>query len=318
MKCCSWSSRSFLLALALFLASSVQGASAACVAPLQAPTAAQLQVAWQQARNRGFLWRISKDGYSSYLYGTIHVAKLEWAFPGDGVLAAWRATDTLALELNLLDHNTISQLQQGARAVDTSALPAAFTDWVRTQAQENCMDLAELQSMDPNFQLATITLANARRSGLEAAFGIDLFLSQMAQHPVRPIEALETAQEQIEALKLDAQQTRELADGRAFSTEEQEQGQQVLVKLATAWEQSDFATINSYAQWCKCVDSPSDREQLKRLVDDRNIHFAERIAALHASGRRVFAAVGTLHVIGGDKAVPGLLARQGYTVQRVF
>jgi uncharacterized protein YbaP (TraB family) len=310
--------RHFLLFLALLFVTAVQSVGAACLAPLQAPTAAQLQMARQQAQDRGFLWRISKDGHSSYLYGTIHVAKLEWTFPGDQLRAAWRATDTLALELNLLDPATVSQVQKGARDFNTSLLPDVFTEWVRQQAQENCMDLAQLQSMEPNFQLATITMANARRSGLEAAFGLDLLLSQMAQHPVRPIEALESAQEQLDALKLDADQANTLAEVQTFSPEEQAQAQTVLLKLANAWAQSDYATMDGYAQWCQCLESASDQAQLKRLIDDRNIHFAERIAALHASGRRVFAAVGSLHLIGGDKGVPGLLAQQGYAVERLF
>lgn len=309
--------RHFLL-LALLFVAAVQSAGAACLAPLQAPTAAQLQMARQQAQDRGFLWRISKDGHASYLYGTIHVAKLEWTMPGAQLRAAWRATDTLALELNLLDPATLGEVQKGAREFNTSLLPAVFTEWVRKQAKENCMDLAQLQSMDPNFQLATITMANARRSGLEAAFGLDLLLSQMAQHPVRPIEALESAQDQLDALKLDADQVNALEEIQAFSPEEQAQAQAVLLRLANAWAQSDYATMDSYAQWCQCLESASDQAQLKRLIDDRNIHFAERIAALHASGSRVFAAVGSLHLIGGDKGVPGLLAQQGFQIERVF
>lgn len=309
--------RHLMPALALLLVA-VQSTSAACLAPLQAPSPEQMQVAQQQVRDRGFLWRISKGDHTSYLYGTIHVAKLEWVIPGNAVRAAWRATDTLALELNLLDPSTILQVQAGARDFDASSLPVAFTEWVHKQAIENCLDLVQLQTMDPMFQLATITLALARRSGLEAAFGIDLMLTQTAQSASRPIEALETAREQIDALKLDADQTLALAELQAFSAEDQEQAQQVLLKLATAWEHSDFATIDNYEQWCKCVDSPSDREQLKRLIDDRNIRFALRIDALHSAGRKVFAAVGSLHLMGKDKSVPGLLRKQGYTVQSLF
>ena len=246
------------------------------------------------------------------------MAKLEWIFPGPGVLAAWRATDTLALELNLTDPATLGEVQKGAREIDTGTLPAAFTTWVRQQAQDNCLNLAQLQAMDPNFQLATITMANARRNGLEAAFGLDLMFARMARSPQRPVEALETAQEQVDALKMDMAQASEVDDLQTFSPDEQAQAQQVLLKLATAWEHSDFAILNSYAQWCQCMDRASDQQQMKRLIDDRNIHFAQRIDALHVAGHRLFAAVGSLHLIGGDQSIPALLARQGYTVQRLF
>jgi len=37
-----------------------------------------LSAAQRQARDRGFLWRVSKDGHSSYLYGTLHVGREAW------------------------------------------------------------------------------------------------------------------------------------------------------------------------------------------------------------------------------------------------
>jgi uncharacterized protein YbaP (TraB family) len=30
------------------------------------------------AQDRGFLWRISKGGHTSHLYGTVHIAKQGW------------------------------------------------------------------------------------------------------------------------------------------------------------------------------------------------------------------------------------------------
>ena len=41
-----------------------------------------LDEAQRHARDRGFLWKLEKDGRTSWLYGTVHVARLEWAFPG--------------------------------------------------------------------------------------------------------------------------------------------------------------------------------------------------------------------------------------------
>ena len=50
--------------------------------------------------------------------------------------------------------------------------------------------------------------------------------------------------------------------------------------------------------------------------DDRNVALAERIDALHAQGRRVFVAVGSLHM-GGGTGLPKLLADKGFAVERV-
>src|SRR5262245_34107175 len=84
-------------------AASGTSATVACPPPPQAPTADQLQAAQREARDRGFLWRISKQGRSSYLYGTLHVGKLPWVFAGPRLREAIANTDTLALELDVTD-----------------------------------------------------------------------------------------------------------------------------------------------------------------------------------------------------------------------
>ncbi|CAN5716850.1 hypothetical protein BH11PSE7_BH11PSE7_03260 [soil metagenome] len=60
----------------------------------------------------------------------------------------------------------------------------------------------------------------------------------------------------------------------------------------------------------------ADRARLQRMLGDRNPGLAQRIDELHASGSRLFAAVGALHMKGAT-ALPALLAARGYEVQRL-
>ena len=55
---------------------------------------------------------------------------------------------------------------------------------------------------------------------------------------------------------------------------------------------------------------------MKRLLDDRNPASPTRIDALHAGGQRVFAAVGSLHMIGPN-GLPALMGERGYRVERI-
>lgn len=91
------------LALATAAVLTSAHAQAPCPPTVQMPSAEQMQAGVKGARDRGFLWRISKDGRSSYLYGTIHIGKLEWAFPGKTIAKALLEADTLALEVDLTD-----------------------------------------------------------------------------------------------------------------------------------------------------------------------------------------------------------------------
>jgi uncharacterized protein len=99
----------------------------------------------------------------------------------------------------------------------------------------------------------------------------------------------------------------QLDDGQARTT---------LVRLAQAWSDGDLDTIAHYEQWCECARDDAERAFLARLNDDRNPALAERIAALHARGDAVFAAVGALHMTGA-RALPALLRERGFTVERV-
>jgi uncharacterized protein len=72
--------------------------------PQPAPlTPAAVEQGLRSAVDRGLLWRISKGGRSSWLYGTLHVGRQPWMFPGPQVREALQSADRVALELDLLD-----------------------------------------------------------------------------------------------------------------------------------------------------------------------------------------------------------------------
>src|SRR2546425_128550 len=87
-------------------------------------------------------------------------------------------------------------------------------------------------------------------------------------------------------------------------------------RIAAVWADSRFDELQRYQQWCDCARTADERRALRRLLDERNPLLAERIAALHESGHTVFAAVGSLHMIG-NSGLPALFEQRGYRVERV-
>jgi len=71
-----------------------------------------------------------------------------------------------------------------------------------------------------------------------------------------------------------------------------------------------------FYDWCECMGSEIERQYMKRLLDDRNPALSLRIDALHRSGQRVFAAVGSLHMVGAN-GLPALMKKLGYQVESV-
>lgn len=264
-----------------------------------------------QTPDRGFLWRIERGGRTSWLYGTLHVARAAWLVPGPLVLQAIAASDTIALELDVQDADVQRRLAEGMRARPDEKVPQALE--ARLVAQ--CLAPAAMAQLAPMVQLAVLTTLAARSDGLDPAFAIDTWLAAFARVLGKPVVSLETPQAQLALLRGDPR----TADER-FNTglAELEQGKvrPMLLRVATLWDEGRALELAHYAQWCDCADTDAERAELRRLLDDRNPPLADRIAELHAAGQRVFAAVGALHMFG-PLGLPQLLAQRGFEVRRV-
>ena len=289
-----------------------------CVPPFAPPTEAALTAAVRQAQDRGFLWKISKNESTSYLYGTMHLGRLEWWAPGPRVTEALKSSRILALEMDLSDNTTATRLTQGMRAKESDPrLVPELAARLRQQAEAECLDWQPLQSLRPEFQLSTVLVMSARRHQLEAAYGAETMLTALAQRQGKPVHALEKVDEQLNALQAaNAAELKEMVEG---SLDDLESGaaQEVLVKLANAWAARDATALQSYDQWCGCMESEAERTMSRRLLDDRNHVLATRIDALHRFSGPVFAAVGALHMFGPN-GLPTLMKALGYTVETVF
>ena len=132
----------------------------------------------------------------------------------------------------------------------------------------------------------------------------------------RRLVALESALDQLKVLvPTDAAEAVSQLEQTLQQIEDQS-ARRVLQRLAAAWEQGDLATLEDYGRWCECADSEADRAFLKKLNDERNTGLADAIEAQHRGGRRVFVAVGALHMTG-EQSLPRLLAQRGFQVERV-
>ena len=295
-------------------AASAPSGAAACPPVAQAPTPEQIQAAQRDARDRGFLWRITKQGRSSYLFGTLHLGRMPWIFAGPRLREALANTDTLALELDLTDPAVL----QNPPAVATAQMPLtdAMRERLSRQITAACVPEAALQKLNPLMQAITLTVLAARWEGLDASFAQEIVLATTARVQQRPIVSLESAQSQLAVLlPNDPAEAQRLLD-QALEQLEKGRARPLLRRLAEAWAEGRFSEIENYAQWCECADTPQDRAFLRRLNDERNAPMAERIDAMHRDGKRVLVAVGALHMTG-EQGLPRLMSARGYTVERL-
>lgn len=288
-----------------------------CPPALAAPTATDFQTATAQARDRGALWRLSRDGRSSYLYATIHVGRPAWAALGPQLRAALGATDVVALEIDPTDPQMAPRLV--APATSPATLDATLRERLARRLDAACLPApahAAIAAQHPALQAITLGMLEARWEGLDAGYGQEFMLAAFARTAQRPVVSLETPESQLAALL-----PRDEADLRHMLTHaleqlERGQGRRVIARLAAAWELGDLDDLAAYARWCECVTDDADRRQMARLLDERNPGLAEGIDTLHRAGSRVLAAVGALHMVG-PTALPRLLRERGFAVERV-
>ncbi|HJV68908.1 TraB/GumN family protein [Ideonella sp.] len=303
-------------ALTLLAAPAALHAAEACPPQPAALTPDDVAQGMRQAVDRGLLWRVSKGGRTSWLYGTLHVARKAWMFPGPQVRQAMQAADRVALELDLLDPAITGRLA-GLITAGPSAtpLPEPLARRLRVQAEANCAG-PDLAALKPEMQAVTVTVMVGRRAGLEPGYAIDGFLAGFARGLHKPVLSLETPEGQIGLLlQATPAETASFVD-HALDDIERGQALKTLERLAEAWARADWNELSHYADWCRCLDTEHDRALMHRLADERNVAMADQLQKRHEAGERLFVAVGALHMIGPE-GLPALLAARGFTVERV-
>ncbi|QNN57721.1 TraB/GumN family protein [Diaphorobacter ruginosibacter] len=289
---------------------------AGCPPAAQMPDQATLQSLMRNARDRGVLWRLEKDGRTSWLYGTIHVAEQAWMVPGPLVMDALRSADALALELNLLDPAVMEQLLSAMRTQPgAKPLPQPLQERLQALKERECVG-TQIDALRPDAQVVSLATLIARREGLDPSYGIDLTLGGVATGMRKPVIGLESVQTQIRQMISDDPKQVEETVRTGLAQLEREDAGTTLSLLAHAWADGRMNLLESYPTWCRCLTDAAEKREYERMVVGRNPGMARAIGREIASGRNLFVAVGALHMAGRD-ALPKLLEQQGFHVTRV-
>ena len=283
------------------------GSAAATLCPPPLPAVASNEA----PHDRGLLWRVTRDGRSSWLFGTLHVGKPAWRRLGPQLAAALKASDVLALEIDPTDPALLAAL---AETAPPKALPEALRARLQKAYERACVAPEALAALHPVLQATTLTVLEARWLGMDPGFALEQLL--VAQGPARRVVSLESAAQQKAALLPDDEAEALQLLEHSLAHLEDHSSRRVLERMARAWERGDLAALEDYESWCECAANDEERAFMRRLNDERNPGLADGIAAQHQQGRRVFAAVGALHMTG-PQSLPRLLAARGFKVERI-
>ncbi|KAA0070884.1 TraB/GumN family protein [Rhodanobacter sp. T12-5] len=263
------------------------------------------------------LWMVKDADTTIYLFGTVHLLPndTDWRWPAlEKALA-----DSGSLTIELTDDDPARMqalvLQYGLDPAHplSDKLSAAENATLTRAAQTAGVPggASTLRMMRPWLAGLTLTVAPLLKAGLDPAHGVDKLLKAQMQAAGKPVNGLETSEQQIRFLA-DLPADVELEFLRS-TLRDADKGSGELTTLIDAWKRGDVATIAHIEDEDLARHAPA---LYQRLLVQRNRSWAVKIAAMLQRPGTVFIAVGAAHLAGPD-SVQSQLESRGTPVERL-
>lgn len=256
------------------------------------------------------LWKISGNGLMqpSYLYGTFHILCKEDLSFSPAALAAFKATKTLYLEIDMDDPQLLFKMGQSMMMPEGYSFKQLFKAADYAILEKYCkdstgMDISVFDKMKP---LAVMSLLIQQSFSCKTA-SCEAALMQMAKQQQKSIKGLEALEDQIRLFD-SIPDTEEAAIIMKMITEKD--SRVLNRKMVAAYKQQDINKLYEYM-----LQAPDWMQFKDALLDRRNSNWIPVITA-QAKRKPTFFACGAGH-LPGEKGVIRLLQEQGYKVEPI-
>ncbi len=262
---------------------------------------------------RHIFWEVKGAHNTVYLLGSVHMLKAaDGALPAE-VLAAYRRSQSLVMELDLSDAGTADTLMSTdfalvvlpeGKMLSQVLGPKLYASFI-AHAKRVGLEPATTERFQPWFAAILLEQMTLMHDGYEASSGVDMQLTQSATVDHKPIIALETASEQMgyfARLSLEEQ-----ANFLGFTLRDLDSADSDPAAVIRAWKTGDVRELERLFRE-ESADSP---ELMRQLTAERNRKWLPRIKALLDDDHDDMVIVGAMHLIGDDGLV-ALLKGQGF------
>lgn len=273
--------------------------------------------AWAQAAKSAdpALWVVEDEDTAIYLFGTVHVLRpgMEW-FDG-AVWAAFNQSDTLVMELaDPAGPATLAAIMRMGMTTSGPPLseklsPAQRAIFAPAVAKLG-LPAAILERQKPWMASVTLSVLPLIKAGYNPASGPEMMLLAAARKAKKPVEGLETPEEQL--AQFDRMPEPKQIDGLVESLAQLDKIVSTTDAMVESWARGDAPAIARYI-----AEAPgSSPEMVRFLLSDRNARWAEWIEKRMERPGKLFVAVGAGH-LAGRQSVQAYLARHGLRAKRI-
>lgn len=263
------------------------------------------------------VWKVSRDGRTLYLGGTIHLLRA-----GDFPLPA-EFDQAMAASAKLVFETDITRVQSPETQqtllvrgmfTDGTTLREALTPAAWRVVQEHCaktgLPLEQFGRMKPWLFSLMLAVLELQKIGVSLE-GVDLHLHRKGREAGKTFGELEPFERHLELIvNLGAGQESAMIEKSIADLKDLPR---VLAEAIAAWRAGDLRRIDELL----LRDSRRKYPQIHRaLLTDRNVAWVPRIEALLATPEIEFVLVGAAHLPGPD-GLMALLQARGCTVEQV-
>ncbi|ADM09001.1 putative secreted protein [Parvularcula bermudensis HTCC2503] len=265
------------------------------------------------------IFQTGDEDTTIYMMGTVHILQpgLDWETPA--FQRAWGSADAVYFEADV----TSPEASQAASAIvmregiltDGRTLSSFFSSAEKASLNDALDELGLTLSVFANIRpwLASIQIAQRALMNLggDPTAGVDMMLIERAKAEGKERRYFETLPEQLEVLIGIPDEA--WADSMIEGIDELQDTEHYFAELVGLWWSGDAEALGAVMTeaW---EATPILKE---RLLDDRNIAWAETLSQLIEEEEGVFlVAVGAGH-LGGEGSLQEVLEAEGYAVERV-
>jgi uncharacterized protein YbaP (TraB family) len=264
------------------------------------------------------VWEVSNDTTRIYVGGTIHVLSAgDYPLPS-AFETAYKQSDTLVFETDISAVNrpdVQARFQNVMMFQDGRTLKKALKEetYVALDSflRARGMAIASFERLTPAGISLTLTLLELQRLGLAGTAGVDAFFDLRGKQDGKPIEELESIDEQIAFINSFNQAD---PDDLVLSTlKDTENLNEMWGAMLSAWRAGDLMALEQIGDESLRQDYP---EIATLLLDQRNENWMREIPAMLEDADVEFVLVGALHLVG-EKGLLNQLSERGFTVTQL-
>jgi uncharacterized protein YbaP (TraB family) len=271
---------------------------------------------------RGTLYKVERDGKTSYLFGTIHVGQPSF-FPLEAeVTGALARAGKLVIETDIRETQTLQRaLQKHGLYPPGVTIDRKLSDeslrQLRHTLDRYSIPFKSIAHMKPWLVTNMLVALDLERNGYQRSHGIEYFLLSQAMAQTKAVEELESSEYQLSLFDSMTEQEQEqylrenLADimnGTALKKAR---------ALIDAWAVADSKALDALLKETLSEKTATAAFFQRVLLDQRNHNMAEKIEGLLKKDETSFVGVGLFHLIG-ETGLPTLLRKKGYEVEKIY